>query len=58
VQVNGPPRIRASSFQAARDGATSGLLNSEPAKVWASLPGNAVPCPAPHTQDREVTLEF
>jgi len=41
VQVNGPHRILVISRRAAWDGATSRLVNSEPAKVRASLPGNA-----------------
>jgi hypothetical protein len=39
VRVNGPHRILVISRRAAGDGATSRLVNSEPAKVRASLPG-------------------
>jgi hypothetical protein len=41
VRVNGPHRILVISRRAAWDGAMGRLVNSEPAKVRASLPGDA-----------------
>ena len=41
MRVNGPHRILVISRRAAGNGATSSLVNSEPAKVRASFPGES-----------------